>query len=442
MHPTTYAEWWRPSPPAGAVVLETAPAEGGERAAGRFAFGALVAFTIVLVAAPQEYIHALAPLRLAMIAAVLALVGHLANVMRAGDRIARRTPLPVKLAGALLAWTVLTIPLSSWPGGSVSTLSDVFIKSLIIFWLLGRVVSTVARLQTLATVLSLLSILLAITGIRNYLSGVFAYGRVVGYSSALAGNPNDLALMLNILLPLSIALVIAGRSPWLRLLAAAAAGLSVMAIIVTFSRGGFLALSIILVLSLFWLVRLGKTALVAGAIVSVLVLAPFTPAGYLERLQTVSDVDSDPTGSAQERWRDMQASVAFIQAHPIVGAGLGMDVLALNELRGRQWKSVHDVYLQYGVDLGLPGLLLFLALVCASISAAWRVERETRRTGGDRRLLTLAGAIRISLVAFAVAAIFYPVAYHFYFYYLAGLASAARTLGTSVGPNSIGTLRS
>jgi hypothetical protein len=32
-------------------------------------------------------------------------------------------------------------------------------------------------------------------------------------------------------------------------------------------------------------------------------------------------------------------------------------------------------------------------------------------------------------LAFAVAAFFYPVGYHYYFYYFAGLAVAARKIG-------------
>ena len=41
-------------------------------------------------------------------------------------------------------------------------------------------------------------------------------------------------------------------------------------------------------------------------------------------------------------------------------------------------------------------------------------------------LTRVAGAARISLIAFAVSACFYPVAYHAYFYYVAGLALAVR----------------
>jgi len=386
----------------------------------------------VLVGAPQEHVRALAPLRLAMVAAVLAVLGHVVALVN-GRRVTF-TPASLYLGGALLAWTMLTMPLSIWPGGSLSSLLDVFLKSLVVFWLLARVVNSVDRLYRLAAALSLLSIPIAVTGIKNFLGGAFMYGRVVGYSSGLAFNPNDLALTLDILLPISVAVIMIGRSWWLRMMAAVAAGLSLTAVVVTFSRGGFLGLAIIVIASLFWLVRFGQRGIAIAMVALAVGVLPFIPAGYAERLQTVSSVDADPTGSAQQRWRDMVTSTRYVSQHPLVGAGLGMDVLALNEMRGREWKSVHDVYLEYAVDLGLPGLALYVALIVASVTAARRVERDGRATGSPSVLPVLAGAIRISLMAFAVAAVFYPVAYHFYFYYLAGLAAAARTLHASAAP--------
>src|SRR5581483_3108828 len=91
---------------------------------------------------------------------------------------------------------------------------------------------------------------------------------------------------------------------------------------------------------------------------------------YLDRLSTVTDINSDTTGSSQDRWRDTVAAAKFVAQHPIVGAGVGMDALALNTVRGEKWTQVHNVYLEYGVDLGLPGLGLFLFLCYGVFKAA------------------------------------------------------------------------
>jgi len=104
-----------------------------------------------------------------------------------------------------------------------------------------------------------------------------------------------------------------------------------------------------------------------------------------------------------------------------------MNVLVLNELRGETWTAVHNVYLQILVELGLPGLLLFLLLYGRCFRAtgnALRSEEADRSTG----LFHIAEGLRVSLIAFGVAAMFHPVAYHFYFYIFAGLAIAAEAI--------------
>ena len=100
----------------------------------------------------------------------------------------------------------------------------------------------------------------------------------------------------------------------------------------------------------------------------------------------------------------------------------------MNDERGIDtWRRVHNAYLQYGVDLGIPGLLLFvwLHLICFARAASGRAARG----GSDRRcrdLQPLAAGVQISLVAFRVAAMFHPIAYQFYFFSIGGLAVALR----------------
>ena len=86
------------------------------------------------------------------------------------------------------------------------------------------------------------------------------------------------------------------------------------------------------------------------------------------------------------------------------------------------------MYLQYAVDLGTPGLILFLALVTSCIRSAREAERRCEAVPESAELLHLAAGIRISLTGFVVAALFHPAGYQFYFYYIAGLAIAIRAI--------------
>jgi O-antigen ligase len=414
--------WWQPVPAA-----RTAPPPERDTVA----FRALLVFLFVLLIAPQTTFPALGALRPAMLAAVVAVSACLAGRFLGGEPLEVAAP-GRGLAAALGAWAVLTLPLSYWPGGSVEVLSELYLKSLALFWLLANLLSTPRRLRLVAGALIVMGVPLALTGVRDYAAGAFlanASGvtRISGYGSGLAGNPNDLALVLNLLLPLAIAFGLSATTAARRSLAFLAAGVLALGVVVTFSRAGFLTLMATSVLFVIRMLRNGRLAPAAVLAVAGLVAVPLLPAGYVSRIASIASVDSDPTGSAQARWDDTRAALRIVARRPLLGVGLGMNVLALNEERGITWTAVHNVYLQQGVDLGLPGLAVFVALLARSIRSARQVQRA-EPASGRQPLLHLGQGIEISLWGFAVSGFFYPVAYHFYFYLIAGLAAAAATL--------------
>jgi probable O-glycosylation ligase (exosortase A-associated) len=424
----TAREWWRPTSAPATAVAEVS---SGNDDRERIAFGALVAFTVILLVSPQAWFPAIKSLRIALVAATVAILAHLTS--RAFGRTA---PLPLRremaIALAIVLWAALTIPMSIWPGGSLSQLTDHLIKAVLFFWLIGTLVTSEKRFKLFAWMLSLCSIPLAVTAINNYRSGVFvtsatsAVQRIAGYvgGSGLAGNPNDLALMLNLLMPITGALFIISRSSFVRICMALGLLLSVAAVIATFSRAGFITLAAIGVLTILAMVRRGALVTAIGIVFLAVVTFAIVPQQYFSRLSTIANIEADPTGSAQGRWEDWVLSVDYIKGHPLTGAGLGQDLLALNAARGHEtWRSVHNAYLQAAVDLGLPGAALLIALLLASFQNARSVRRFATRHDLDD-LAVLAQAVSISLAAYTVAAFFHPIAYQFYFFCLAGLAVA------------------
>jgi len=396
------------------------------------AFIALISFTVILLLSPQAWVPALKVVRIAFLAAGIAMAAHVVE-----QTIHRRpiTPLSpeIGIALALVCWSVLTIPLSSWPGGSVRVLIDHYLKAVAFFWLLGTIVTTTDRLRVLAWTLVLCSILLAATGVNNYFSGehlstgVRGLYRIAGYTggSGLTGNPNDLALMLNLIIPIAGVLVFITRSAT-RAVAAGALLLSVAAVILTFSRAGFLTLAASFVMLLAVLARRKAPGAAVGLLLLAVCVPPLLPDGYLARLSTITNIEADATGSAQGRWNDTKVAIGVVAKNPIIGVGIGQDMLAMNEERGDTWRQVHNAYLQYGVDLGIPGLLLFVWLHVVCFRTARAVEKRAAGNPAHRDLALLAAGVQVSLVAFAVAAMFHPIAYQFYFFSIAGLAVALR----------------
>jgi len=420
--------WWRRDP----VTAEVPDSQ--------LAFGGLIAFTFILLLAPQMMVPALAVLsfiRPALFAASVAALSYLCNRMLTGRPLTVYTR-ELWLGVALLAWACITVPTSYWPGGSVAVISGVFVKSLLVFWLIANVVNTPQRLRRFMIVLSLGGAPLALVAILNYRAGVFMEGgaiavkRITGYDAPLTQNPNDLALMLNLLVPLAIGLLLTRPRPLLRGLLLMTIGLEVIGIILTFSRAGFLAMGITTVAWLWKFRRRPERGWVIAILVLGIACLPLLPSGYTKRLATMIHTNADPTGSAQARWQDTLAAIGYVRENPLIGAGIGQDILALNEVRGLGWRSVHNVYLQYAVDLGLPGAILFVVLLGFCLRSAASVERSS--LGED--LPALAVGVRISLVAFVAAACFHPAGYHFYFFYIAGLAVSLRLIATSIRPRA------
>ena len=358
------------------------------------------------------------------------------------DRINHGAPLFMRvrqlwLIGALAGWAIVTVPFSIWPGGSLAFLTGQYFKTLAIFWLLSHTAVTLLRLRQVAWSLSLMAVGLAMFTIYNYASGVFIdqaanQDRVVGNEGALTKNPNDLALMVNIIIPLTAALLLSSMHAAVRATLLGMLALEGLTVILTFSRGGFLTLGAIILVYMWKLRRRAERVWMYGLLVVVLLCVPLLPSTYFDRMSTIIHTEADSTGSAGERWTDMMIAMKHAFSSPIVGAGVGMNVLAMNEARGGGWRPVHNVFLELTLDLGVPGVLVFVALLVACLKSTIQVQQRAARSPDMKTLGQLAEGIQISLLAFTLAALFHPVSYHPYFYYLAALALAAHAVSRSM----------
>lgn len=436
------SEWWRPDGAVhhgdrgGAPTAAVPPVSDGA-----IPYWAMMTFTFLLFISPQTLFPALVPFRLALLTAVLAVTTYVFDKLANGKPVVMRTR-EMGVAACLIAWTIVTIPFSLRPGESMSFLLETYGKTLVVFWLLSHTVNTIARLRQVAWAVTLMTVPMAATAIRNYISGTFIPGtnRILGYDAPMTGDPNGLALVLNLILPLSVALLLVTRRPVARAGLLVIMFLDVVAVILTLSRGGFVTLAMIVGLYLWKLRGQWNTVGVSTALALTLACILVLPADYLDRLATISDIKSDPTGSAQDRWRDMRAAANVVVQNPIVGVGLAMNGLALVEERGAsasykdgEWMLVHNVYLVYASELGVPGLVLFLMLLAGCMKSTMSVQAQAAGVRALRDLFCLAQGIQISLIAFAVAAMFDPNAYQFHFYYVAGLALAVRAVFESEG---------
>ncbi|HJT21527.1 MAG TPA: O-antigen ligase family protein [Nitrospira sp.] len=428
-------EWWRPQAATDPVQRDrTGPPDGY----AALPFWSLMAFTGVLLFSPQNYVQGLSSLRPALLVMAIGILSFVA------DRWSRRLPLiqwnrEVKLVAALLALAGFTVPLSVWPGGSLSVVTD-YMKTVAVFILLGHVVTTTARLRQTAWLLTAMAVGLGLFAVYHFATGTMIdqgmnQDRVVGNEGALTKNPNDLALMINLLLPLTVGLFLSSEAAWQRTVLLFAIAMEALTVVLTYSRGGALTLGVIFLVYLWKLRRRPERTWMYGLVVAAIMALPFLPSSYFARMSTITDMQADRTGSSQERWTDMVIAGKTVLANPLIGAGMGMNSVAMREARGGGWLPVHNVYLEHALDLGVAGLLIFLALLTSCVGAVSQVQRSNV----PRSLYALAQGLEVSLIAYAVAAMFHPVSYHYYFYYIAGLAVAARSIAAAQSRTTVET---
>ncbi len=393
-------------------------------------FWGLMFFTFVLFIAPQLMFPSLAPLHLAKVSAGLAVVAYVVN------RLVNRRPLTVAGPEVLLValFTVValnSIPLSLSPRGSLEFFLGWFLRSVILFFLIANLLETLGRLRLFITSIVLWGVVIAATGLHNFATGQMYRNsdRIWGYTSGLAANPDDLGLVLNVILALTVGIFLATRRRAVKALLLVVMAMAAAGVIVSFSRGAFLALAVTLAVILAKLVRAhGPLALAAAAVLLVLGIA-LAPAGYGERLYSLFDWNLDRVGSIDRRWQELQVAFAYTLDNPLIGAGLGMDTLVFVEQGlGHGWET-HNIFLQVGADLGLPGLVVYVLLIAQVLRGLRRTQRQFGLLAETREVVAIAAGLELAVWTFLAGAFFLTVPYDFTFFYLAGMAVALRVIG-------------
>jgi probable O-glycosylation ligase (exosortase A-associated) len=394
----------------------------------KIAFAGLYLFTVMMYVRPQEVMPGLfGAMPVVKVIAIATLIAYAISKLAAGEPL---TIKPVELKMIVLIWMLglLFAPLAAAPGDSFQILFDPLIKTLLIFIVQINLLNTRARYRRLLGILVVCEILYALGSIQTYLAGGYAdtnsfHKRITGWGT-LFGNPNDIACVLALLLPFTVIYAMRWRG-WKRWLLFAAVGLTAIAILLTFSRSGFLALLACCGV-IFWKLNRGhrlKMLLPLAALVVLLLVA--MPGRYMTRLSTIFNPQEDSTNSAQARQEQAKRAFQVAIRRPVVGVGMGnYHIYGNNELRA------HNAYLEIAAELGVAGLLAFLTIIVVPMRALRRLEREaaTDGTKPDPEIFISSICQQASFAAFLIYCLFGSVQYDSYLYTLTAYAVALRNI--------------
>jgi putative inorganic carbon (HCO3(-)) transporter len=381
-----------------------------------FSFIGIFLFTIAVYLRPYEFIPALWPLR--TMAFWIALVTALAYVPTQLGLEGNLTSRPREVNLLLLfgLTVLLSVPFADDPAYSFGGFLD-FIKVILIFVVLVNVVRTESRWKILLFLLLAISCFLSVSALRNYRSGVqLVEGfRVKGSIGNMLENPNDMALHLVTMLPISVGLLLSTKNQLAKLFYLGCAMLMLGGIAVTFSRGGFLGLFCAAGLVIWKLRKRHRFMVVVATVVLAGALLLFAPGAIADRFSTV--FDKDQGSSVGARKDDLKRSLLVTARHPLFGIGIGNYMF-----RSNRALATHNSYTQVSSELGVTALVLYVLFIITPLKRLRAIEKRHAEPNAKTRYYYLAVCMQASLIGYMVSSFFASVAFLWYVYYLVGLA--------------------
>jgi probable O-glycosylation ligase (exosortase A-associated) len=308
---------------------------------------------------------------------------------------------------------------------------------------------TLMLLQDERKLRALIWIIALSIGFFGFKGGIWAimtggHNQVLGPPESFISGNTEIGLALNMVIPLLFYLRRQETRSWLRRLLLAMALLSMVASLITYSRGALLGLLVIL--PLLFLKSRGKVFILPLLVAAALIGPAVMPAHWTERMQTIETYDQDI--SANQRLNSWWVAYQLAKDSPILGGGFrtfSMEIYQAympNYIYANQQQDAHSIYFQVLAEHGFPGLALFLLLMVSTFVSLRRLAYVTR----DRPELLwtndCAKMIEVSLVAYAVSGAFLSMSYFDLFYHLVAITVllkvfVARTIAASA-PSATG----
>lgn len=364
---------------------------------------------------------------------------------------------PVKGMVALVAAAVLASFFGLSLGASGTFMVSYMLPVLMLFFLIAPAVRNENDLRWI---------------VFAYLASVLS----VGFASILLADPvdfdgytrqggagmydgNDIGVVTMVGLPLAI-VFLRSRDRVLRAVALGAVGLSLIAVVMTASRGGFIGLAVgglaIVVLSPGW--NAAKRLTVIAVPVVALVL--FAPEGYWGQMSSILDLENDYNVTSDTgRIAIWSRALGYVAQHPVFGigpnnflrAGWFISDVGTSGLVGAtvQDQAPHNTFVQIWTELGTVGLVIWLALIGGGILGPLRVRKRfprwwlERGSANQRFLYLMSSYLPASFLGFAATSFFTSHAYTPIFYALMAILAgfvilSSRALRTARGrPRSL-----
>lgn len=387
----------------------------------RSAHIALIGFVWHSTMFPNSLVAGAIPVRWSMLFLATAIMLHFGRLR---SRLPARSPLFVVLM-LWWAWTAATTIGATFRPDAFATFMD-FSATIISVLLVAMHANSRRRIEAIIMTVAISFGYFGVKG-GSWVLITAGGGTVLGPPGTYLAAENEVARALVVAIPLMAYLYWNASNRLIRLSAATACILSIVGVLGTGSRGGFLAM-VVTLLVLGCLKLSAKTIfrmLCAVGLVGSLLYFGLSEDRAMQissRLNTIEDYGED--NSFNSRSRSWQFAIEIAQRSPIIGGGF--EIFRSNTIRrDGSWQAAHSNYFQVLAEHGFVGLALYVALISSALFSLYCILLYSRGRSDARWCYDLCAVLASIICGYVVGGIVINQAYFFPFYLTLGLAIAA-----------------
>ncbi|MBE6635861.1 MAG: hypothetical protein E7617_06675 [Ruminococcaceae bacterium] len=249
-------------------------------------------------------------------------------------------------------------------------------------------------------------------------------GGIAARATSTFGNPNIYAVFLLVATVFSVSFAFDKSKRNHSVYYTLASLLNISALVLTFTRGAWIAL--ILTALGFIVIRSRRAPKILLAPLAIIPVVPlFIPDNVIERFLSVFNKADSSIASRLSIWR---SSLRILADKPLIGTGVGDKAFAEEFLKYAEDSVTaphsHNLFLEIGCELGIFALLLFVFLILVRIIHRATYARYVRDSSVDN-LCTMSGAAFFALLTFGMTDyVWYSTSMYLLFWIVFGIGSA------------------
>jgi O-antigen ligase len=370
--------------------------------------------------AAYTFVPLLGEIRIVLISGAVLLIGYILTAGKYKNVGAWKNSTVIAMLGYFSA--IMLSIFVSHDRGSTLQIIEANVKYLCVLLVMVKIIDSEKREDFILAIFTACGIGMAVITIVNYgiygktfVQGEIVSNRAMALEGGLFGDPNDLAMLFNVTLPFMLYYYLTAKYKLFSILGII---VTVCAVMLTYSRGGFLGLCAVTIG--FLMLKGGKRGrYIILIVIAALLFWSLAPDSYKNRIMTISKEARVDENLGEYPGR-LQAWIELLpegMKNPILGVGAGCS----NYVAGRaisDWHSMHNSFLQVFLESGLIGFFFYACIFLSQYKQYRHFKRKYSNVFNiniERIKFTL-----LSLLAFAVTAFFLPQAYSPILYFISG----------------------